>query len=869
MKLFNNIIQGLVKFNLYHLLVIFFTCFLFLISIVLRSKHYLILGGEGNYFTNFGLIKDIGSYAWVSINGGIGAPNPTLNGLAVIFDFFSFLQKVGSSLKLINICLTFLVYMLPFLSMLWMLNRAIKVNFYISYMLSLFYILNPFSAFHLQDLMFWNTAPLFVFPIIFGHLHKYYLYKFKLFLYFGLLTSIFAFSFSNIPYLGIFQIFLVISLIIIPSINRSIFSIKTFLINLLIVESSFILFNSWWFINLLRFQMQDLKNYYTAEFAVAWAVSAAGISGIMGRILSLRTLVANERNTFFSDLYNSFPINVILFIPFFLIIWDLYRESDPKNYKRNMGSVLVFGIILIVVFLNKGVNEPFTGIYLWMLGHIPFFIIFKSPLEKFSVLLVFLLTIALLQVFRNTKAKWTYYAFIVYLIVCSIPYVTLNIFPEYKFEADGKYISKMYLDKKGYFQAREFLNKSKLDYRLISLPGSNNYQVTVLNHDGNRYYRGLDPFIYSVNKPFIAAYTAPESNLDLIFKNFANSAIEDKLLNIYNVKRVVVDKDSYPAFGFREKESVKKLTEIFSKSDEIHRFNPITIFGRVNFLPHFYVPDTITVSSQEPKDIVRWATISAGIRHTIYFQTQNKDKNLKRLQEKSELPTQILEFKKVNPTKFRVVIHRAKGIVPIVFSESFHQGWKLYLKPSYTRPSNRIELKDYRVLDGNLEDQATIEELQDYVTQGLISSVGDRKEKIIHHNEWLAGEEKPYYEEKYTIDFISKNYQGTIQNDNLPSGEIYETWLKKEILNERDHIVANGYANSWTLDTDEICNRRLKAVCEKNSDGTYDFEIVVEFWPQRLLYTGLTISAGTLIIAIFYIIGIRIILRRKSMGSSS
>lgn len=854
------------KFKLIHFLVIFFTCFLFLISIMLVSKNYLILGGEGNYFTNFGLIKDIGSYTWVSINGGIGAPNPTLNGLIVIFDFFLLLQKSGASLKLVNSMLAFLAYVLPFLSMMWMLNKALKVNFFTSYILSLFYVLNPFSTYHLQDLMFWNIAPLFVFPIIFGCIYKYYLEKFKLFLYFGLLTAILAFSFSNIPYLGIFQIFLFISIVIIPYIRSIKFDLKRILINVFITELSFILFNAWWFINLLRFQMQDLKNYYTSEFAVSWAISSAGSGSILGRILSLKTLVMSARNTFFSDLYGSFPISVLLFIPFFLIIWNLYKKSAEQKLKGDNGPMLVFGIILMVLFLNKGVNEPFTGIYLWLLGNVPFFIIFKSPLEKFGILLVFLLTIALVQVFRNTKAKWTYYALIAYLVVCSIPYVTLNIFPEYKFEEDGKYVSKHYIDKKGYFQARESLNKNKLDYRVLSLPGSNNYQVTVLNHDGNRYYRGMDPFVYSVNKPFIAAYTAPESNLDHIFKNFSNDAIEDKLLDIYNVRRIVIDRDNYPAFGFREKESIKKLTEIFSKSNEKHRFNPIIIFGRDSFLPHFYVPDTNTVSNQEPEDIVKWATTSAGIRHTVYFQTQNKDKNLKRLQEKGETSTQILEFKKIDPTKYRVIIHRAKGIVPIIFSENFHPRWKLYLSPVYTRPTQRLELKDYKVLDGNHEDQATTEELRDFLTKGLISSVGDGKEKFVLHKKWLNGEEKPDYKERYTIDFISKNYQGTIQNDNLPSGENYETWFKNALADEGDHIVANGYANGWILDADKICNGRFQAACVKNSDGTYDFEIVVEFWPQRLLYAGLAISAGTLIISIFYIIGMRMMLRRKSHG---
>ena len=131
--------------------------------------------------------------------------------------------------------------------------------------------------------------------------------------------------------------------------------------------------------------------------------------------------------------------------------------------------VLVFWILLIF-FLNKGVSKPFEYVYAWMLSNIPLFLIFKSPLEKFSVLFVFLLTISLISVFNK---KWHYYLFIIYLVTCSIPFLTLNFMPDFRFQ-DGRYISRKYTYKEGYFNVREMLNKSKLDYRALSLPGSLN-----------------------------------------------------------------------------------------------------------------------------------------------------------------------------------------------------------------------------------------------------------------------------------------------------------------------------------------------------------------------------------------------------------
>lgn len=866
------------KINWTHFFVIFITCFLFLISIILYSNNYLILGGEGNYYTNFALAKDAGSFGWVSVNAGTGASNPILNGLAVIFDFFSLLQKLGASLKVVNTLLAFLVYILPLLSIMWMLHKIVKINFLTSYILSLFYALNPFSTYHLQGLMFWNTAPFFVLPIIFGCIYKYYFEKFKLFLFFGLLTALFAFSFSNIPYLGIFHIFLFISIIIIPYIRNVKFDLTIVLRNLFITELSFILFNSWWFINLLKFQMQDASSYYSKSFAVGWASYAIGDGDIMGKIFSLKTLIPIGKNNYFSAFYNSSVMNIILLIPFFLIIWNLSIQSDKqKNSGDKKHILIVVFFVLIVFFLNKGVNEPLSTVYLWMLNNIPFFIIFKSPLEKFSILLVFLLTLSLIPIFRNTKNKWPYYLISIYLIAGAIPYATLNFMPEYQME-NYKYVSKKYLYKEDYFEASQLLNNNKIDYRILSLPGSGNYQITSLNHDGNKYYRGMDPFMYSVNKTFIAAYTSPTSNLDHIFTNFSNTSIEEKLLNIYNIKSIVIDKNIYPSFGFREKENIRQLTDIFEKNNRKQNFNSINIFSRNDFLPHFYVPEQNIVTGENVGSLDKIATESGKLtRPAFYFLKQNKG-NLDFFR-KIIADTQTLEFKKINPTKYRIVVHGAKGEFPLVFSESFHQGWKIYLS-TLNNPKLQIsndQIAKYKILDGNEDDQASGEELRSFIDRGWITTLGDGKEKEIKHQKWDStrniwqGNQVLDYSEKYRIDFISKNFQGTIQNDNLPSGQFYETWFKKPIDDNKNHLMVNGYANSWIIDTNKLCHPELvsgsdKTNCIKNADESYDFEVIVEFWPQRLYYLGLFISGTTLIGCLSYLAWSWTRTRRKKRG---
>ncbi|MFH1048210.1 MAG: ATP-binding protein [Patescibacteria group bacterium] len=235
-----------------------------------------------------------------------------------------------------------------------------------------------------------------------------------------------------------------------------------------------------------------------------------------------------------------------------------------------------------------------------------------------------------------------------------------------------------------------------------------------------------------------------------------------------------------------------------------------------------------------------------------------------------------------------------------MFSESFHEGWKAYavknesfINSNGERTINpnemlaRFQNSDfYKILDGNEDDQASREEMEEYIDKGWVSDLGDGKEKEIKHQKWEDGKEKLDYVEKYNIDFVSKNFQDTIQNDNLPGGRFYETWLAQRLdsrlrgndniirnnniirndnvmeLPEENHLTANGYANSWWIDVEEICGNQhtpadghpsLEGNCIQNADGSYDFEMVVEFWPQRLFYIGLAISGLTLLGCLSYL----------------
>ncbi|MDP2947693.1 MAG: hypothetical protein Q8N88_06285 [Nanoarchaeota archaeon] len=219
-----------------------------------------------------------------------------------------------------------------------------------------------------------------------------------------------------------------------------------------------------------------------------------------------------------------------------------------------------------------------------------------------------------------------------------------------------------------------------------------------------------------------------------------------------------------------------------------------------------------------------------------------------------KIETPILEFKKINPTKYRIIAHRASSDFPLIFSESFNKEWKVYITESLIETLKfkvkGNDLDGYKILDDNIDGQASSDEIKNFINKGWIVSLGDGKEKEIKHQNYENGRERLNYIEKYKIDFISKNFQGTIQNDNLLNGHIWDTWFKKS-LPEENHLTANGYANSWLIDLDNI---KKTGNYTQNPDGSIDFELVIEFWPQRLFYLGLGISGTTLLLCLGYLV---------------
>jgi len=570
----------------------FFLSFYAILIIMALIPYYengaVILGGEGNYVLDFSEHLQKFGYLWFpTYNTGMPNLSPSGTGLNIIFLYL--IENLTKSAAVTNFVLIFSIYFFPFLAV-FLAAKELKLSPALSFIASFFYVVNPFTLYYLICLNQWNVFVITVMPLFFWLILKNYHNNFKFFSYFGLISACFSFAYTNIPFLAIIHFSILLSVLFVSYYYNKAFVMRQILGKYSVVLTSFILFNLWWILGLFK-TISDAKKIYTRSFAESWLNETVGDWGqlIITEVFSLRMIITQRTDyDFYSFWYNS-PIAIIATLVPILIVVFLVAIGNKKN--NNILNVFVLGVLLIVLFLIKGNAMPFGFIYTLLFKYVPFFYIFKTPIEKFSILYIFILSMLLLFVIRELNWHKYYkpvvWLFVAYLIFCSIPVVIGGIIPDYDVGNWGK-VSRKYKDKSEYKILRETINSDDFEYRILSLPGNGNYQVLMFDAD-QRAYTGLDPLLMNTNKPLIPAYSGIDGMNFLLFENISTSYYE-KLFGIYNIGKIIINEDLEPWFGFVEKEGAPALKDIFNdKGMPFQRWGNVTVYdNNSNFLPRIY-----------------------------------------------------------------------------------------------------------------------------------------------------------------------------------------------------------------------------------------------------------------------------------------
>ncbi|MBU4216805.1 hypothetical protein L6270_03185 [Candidatus Parcubacteria bacterium] len=80
----------------------------------------------------------------------------------------------------------------------------------------------------------------------------------------------------------------------------------------------------------------------------------------------------------------------------------------------------------------------------------------------------------------------------------------------------------------------------------------------------------------------------------------------------------------------------------------------------------------------------------------------------------------------------------------------------------------------------------------------------------------------------------------------------WSPFVRPNKVENKYHYKLDGFLNTWYVDVPNFC--RDNSACVKNNNGSYDINIVVEFWPQRWFYFGLLISSLVVLGSVVYLI---------------
>ncbi|KXK26798.1 MAG: hypothetical protein TR69_WS6001000819 [candidate division WS6 bacterium OLB20] len=87
--------------------------------------------------------------------------------------------------------------------------------------------------------------------------------------------------------------------------------------------------------------------------------------------------------------FTSNDVSPVFFVFFALILAGMILA---RNKRLRSSMIVLFAVWLTGVFLIKGANEPFTGVYEWLFTNVPGFVMFREP-QKFYILVMFAMSL--------------------------------------------------------------------------------------------------------------------------------------------------------------------------------------------------------------------------------------------------------------------------------------------------------------------------------------------------------------------------------------------------------------------------------------------------------------------------------------------
>lgn len=575
----NNLLQ-----NIFFISLIFFTSFLAFRQIFFSNS--FVLGGEADYYFNFTQYSKTFLLPWLS-KWGMGYYNPLIAGTGFNVFFLILMEKITSNNYLIiNQLLFYFIVSLPAVSI-FILLSFYKINKFVNYLISIFYIFNPFSIDYLHQLNQWTNVSLIFIPILFIIMTCKFKSNIMYFLILFIFFNLISFSFANPPTFLIY-IIATAAYSFINSFNENKYDYRKNIFDLLIVLLALFLSNFYWIYNLIHNLATSgfAVTSYNQEYATGYLKTVLINSGPMvSKLFTFSHLSSDSVNHFthYTKWFSSLYVKLFLSI-FVVLIISINLLSSNIKFRLFAFFTLFFA------FFTKGIYPPFSVFYFLLYKFFPYFNIFKTPTEKFGILFLVFFTICIGLFSKKFNRLYSLIVLVpLYCILIVIPFqkgfITGYSIPS---PAVSKINSYLTIDRvidldKDFFETIKAIEGFHNNYRFLVLPGNYNYQIFVKIN--GKIYSGMDPLLNNTSKDFITFTHSAYNNavIDIFdsingYKYYKHSK-KDKLFTVNDYKEnvfealgsnyigyVVLFKNVYPIFGFyNNQEQLLLFNRNFSK----------------------------------------------------------------------------------------------------------------------------------------------------------------------------------------------------------------------------------------------------------------------------------------------------------------
>ncbi len=164
-----------------------------------------------------------------------------------------------------------------------------------------------------------------------------------------------------------------------------------------------------------------------------------------------------------------------------------------------------------------------------------------------------------------------------------------------------------------------------------------------------------------------------------------------------------------------------------------------------------------------------------------------------------------VEYRSEGIWQTNLVVHGAKDKIILTDGDGFGDRWNVFAIENPGGKKKPTFGRKYYVPEEKKKEQASAEEVKSFLDKKMISWDGPN--------------------------FVSKNVQGSIRNENMPEWSFWKTLWGGRKISVAEHFKINGNENGWLIDVNAFCGEQK--MCVDNGDGTFELTLLARhkyFW---------------------------------------